>query len=81
MEEEYPPIKFYGIGLTRGVNRNNLTLFRGNKQNVLVIRREGFKIKPKVYNYSNECHKPTIIKFFGFVSGIIHPNYEYQNMY
>ena len=81
MEEEYPPINFYGIGLTRGVNRNNLTLFRGNKQDVLVIRREGFKIKPKVYNYSNECHKPTIIKFFGFVSGIIHPNDEYQNMY
>ena len=79
--EEYIPIKFYGIGITKGVTRNNLTLFRGNKQDVLVIRLNGFKSGFKVYNYSNECHKPTIIKFFGFVSGIIHPNDEYQNMY
>lgn len=82
MEKEYPPIKFYGIGLTKGITGNQLTLFRGNKQNVLSIRRDGFKIKGfRIFNYSDTCHKQTIVKFFGFVSGIIYPNDEYQNMY
>lgn len=43
MEEKYSPIKFYGIGLTKGVSGNQLILFRGNKQDVLSIRRNGFK--------------------------------------
>lgn len=79
--EEYPPIKFYGIGLTKGVTGNSLTLFRGNKQDVLCIRLDGLKSGFKVFHYSNTCHKATIVKFFGFVSGIIYPNDEYQHMY
>lgn len=82
MEEKYPSIKFYGIGLTKGISGKQLTLFRGNKQDVISIRRNGFKIEGfKVFNYSDTCHKQTIVKFFGFVSGIIYPNDVYQNMY
>ena len=71
-------MQLFGIGITTSGVGNNLTLYVNNKQYVLVVRKYN---QMKIYKYSDTCHKPTILKFFGFVSGIIHPNDEYQNMY
>lgn len=68
----------FGIGITTSGVGNNLTLFVNNKQYVLVVRKYN---QMKIYKYSDTCHKPTILKFFGFVSGEIYPDGDELNKY
>lgn len=71
-------MQLFGIGITTSGVGNNLTLFVNNKQYVLVVRKYN---QMKIYKYSDTCHKPTILKFFGFVSGVIYPDSDELNKY
>lgn len=67
----------FGLGTTNSGIRNNLTVFFKNKLFVISV----IKInKIKFYYYNEEEHKPRVVHFFGYISGI-NPDKDESNKY